>query len=118
MMLSRQYETIRYKVKEETFQQYCLKFDRVVRDLNGTGANMDEMAVVMKFLWSLPSDYENVVQAIETVELSRLDMAFVRGRIEEYEMLRSKSGPSSSKSNVAFSARGMYKGRFVFSALF
>lgn len=102
----KKYASLKYKPSSSSFRDYCMEFDKTLRELKQTGAVKSEVDVVFEFLFSMPSEYESIVSAIRTVEPSRLNLPFARLRIEEFEYGR--PGPKrtvKASSESAFAAR-------------
>lgn len=113
ILKSKQFHQIKYRPKEETFLEYCVKFDKLARELKLCGSNMDDITITLQFLWSLPKEFEAVVNSLQALDYSQLTLDMVRLRVEEFDLIRSDkktAGNSSNDSfkgtNVAFSARG------------
>jgi hypothetical protein len=74
-----------YNPFQESFEGFCVKFDRIIRDLRQAGESRDDESVVIQFLLSMPAEYESVVTALRTVATSKLTLECVRQRIEVFE---------------------------------
>jgi transposase InsO family protein len=74
-----------YNPFQERFEDFCVKFDRIIRDLRQAGESRDDESVVIQFLLSMPVEYESVVTALRTVATSKLTLECVRQHIEEFE---------------------------------
>lgn len=96
MTLSRELHALTYRPKVQDFQEFCLNFDRVIRELKQAGDQMDNEGAVIKFLLCMPQDYESVISALQTLISSNLSMDFVRVRIEEFEVSRKMKRQDSS----------------------
>ena len=112
-MLLKQFHSLKYKPKEETFVSFCLKFDRFIRELRETGEKMNETSNALQFTFALPSEYSMIVNNLQMLETSNLTMNLVRVKVEEFELTRSENkknsevgGYSKMVTTAAFSARG------------
>lgn len=109
---SKQFHQLKYRPKEETFLEYCVKFDKLVRELKLCGSNLDDIDITLQFLWSLPKDFDAVVNSLQALDHTQLTLEMVRARIEEFVLIRSDkkmnvlSDDTPKTTNVAFSARG------------
>jgi len=64
----------------EMMASYFLKFDRQVRELKSTGANLNETDIVCHLLLTMPEEYNMVVTALETFSSEQLTLGFVKTR--------------------------------------
>ncbi|KAK3907118.1 Copia protein [Frankliniella fusca] len=107
MHLAKQYALLKYAPKEEKFENFCLKFDKLVRELKLAGAKYEELDEVLQFMAALPAEYKSLVTALKTMDSSRLTMSFVRSNIEDFEMDQEGKKTNSYKApSVAFLTRG------------
>lgn len=74
-----------YNPFQERFEDFCVKFDRIIRDFRQAGESCDDESVVIQFLLSMPTEYDSVVTALRTVATSKLTLEGVRQHIEEFE---------------------------------
>ena len=93
-VLSREYHGLKYKPGDVSFGDFCLKFDRIVRELRNMGSAMEDLDVFLEFMWTLPSEYGSLVTALQTVEESHLPISCVRRRVEDSRAMNKKGGPS------------------------
>jgi len=97
--------TMRYATTE-TMASHFLKFDRLVRELKMTGANLDETDMVCHMLLTMPEEYNMVVTALETLSSEKLTLGFAKTRLLDEEA-KSNSASASTKgtnSSTVFSA--------------
>jgi len=97
--------TMRYATTE-TMASHFLKFDRLVRELKMTGANLDETDIVCHLLLTMPEEYNIVVTALETLSVEQLTLGFAKTRLLDEEA-KSSSASASTKgtnSSTVFSA--------------
>lgn len=64
----------------ETMSAHFLKFDRLICELKSTGGVIEETDVVCHLLLTLPSEYDAVVTALETLSTEQLKISFVKNR--------------------------------------
>lgn len=107
MNLSRDLHALSYKPKRESFPEFCLRFDKLIRSLRQAGESMDEEGAIIRFLLSMPEEYESVISALQTLVSKDLTMEFVRVRIEEYDTSKKRTTslglmPKSHQLGAAF----------------
>lgn len=98
----------------ERLEDHFVKFDTIIRDLQDLGSKVDETDRVCHLLLSLPSQYDTVVTAIETIADVKMD--FVKARLLDEEIkIRSRSDSDSAKVNseVSFKAFLPSSGCFI-----
>ncbi|KYN30129.1 Copia protein [Trachymyrmex cornetzi] len=97
--------TMRYATTE-TMTSHFLKFDRLVRELKSTGANLEEADIVCHLLLTMPEEYNMVVTALETLSSEQLTLGFVKTRLLDEEAKRSGANVNtkSANSSTVFSA--------------
>lgn len=98
------YMNMKYRPASMKFRDYCLEFNKALRELKATGVVKAEMDVVLEFIFTMPHEYDSIVSAIRTVEPSRLTLPFARLRIEAFEQTR-PAPKRAPKAESAFSAR-------------
>ncbi|KAJ1518878.1 hypothetical protein ONE63_011508 [Megalurothrips usitatus] len=84
-VFSRDYDRLKYNPSKESFQMFCLQFDRLVRNLRNTGSVKSDLDVAYEFMWKLPESYAIQLAGIEA-NPSNLNLTFIRSRIDEYEI--------------------------------
>lgn len=69
---------------------HLLRFDKIIRELKGSGATVEEADAVCHLLVTLPSSFDSVVTAIETLP-GDITMDFVKKRLLDVDMKRRNS---------------------------
>lgn len=87
----------------EKIEKHFLEFEKLIRELKSTGANMDEADSVCHLLLTLPKSFDPLVTALETVAPDKLTMSFVKGRLLDAENKR-KNSEENVHSNQASSS--------------
>lgn len=80
----------------ETFEDFCLRFDVVLRELRQAGDPIDELGAVVQFFRSLPSEYESVMAALQSQDPATLTMESIRLRVEEFDATRRRTRSEES----------------------
>lgn len=110
--LKRKLLCMKFNSSQESLENHILKFDRIVRDLKSSGSTMEENDVICHLLLTMPSEYDAVVTAIETVSQNQLTLSFVKGRLFDEEAKRGtrKSKPKNEiQPNSVFVAHAKTK---------
>lgn len=95
----------------EKLEDHFLKFDTIIRELKDLGSNIDEGDRVCHLLLSLPSKFDTVVTALETVSDVKID--FVKARLLDEEIkLNSRNENGGQENEVSFKATTS-KGCFI-----
>lgn len=87
----------------ETMSAHFLKFDRLICELKSIGAMIEETDVVCHLLLTLPSKYDAVVTALETLSTEQLKISFVKNRLLDKEAKHCGSNVADNgNKHVAF----------------
>lgn len=98
--------TMKYEDTDD-MSDHFLVFDKTVRELKSIGATLENLDIVCHLLLSMPSSYENLVIALETLDPEKLSITFVKSRLlDEYTKRKQSEGTISRKSinSVAMNA--------------
>lgn len=104
--------SMKFDSKNDTLANYFLKFDKLVRNLRSTGTKLEELDVVCHLLLTMPSKYNNVVTAVETLANDNLTIGFVKDRLKDEESKRNdvkKVNANELFSSTAFSSQSRQK---------
>lgn len=86
----------------EKLEDYFLKFDNLIRELESTGVKIEELDKVCYLLVGLNSAYDTVITAIETLQVES-SVEFVKSRLLDEELkLTSKDNQNESSNEAAF----------------
>lgn len=103
-ILRKQLLSMKYDETEQ-IQNHFLVFDTMIRELKGTGVRLDEEDVIVHLLLTLPTSYDGVVTAIETMNAGTLTLNFVKSRLmDEYAKRKGITSEAPTKSTVEASA--------------
>lgn len=92
----------------DNIENHFLVFDKTVRELKSTGADLKDIDVVCYLLLSLPKSYDVLVTALETLDQDKLTLEFVKGRLlDEYtkRIGNNSSSNISTNDSVAMNAK-------------
>ncbi|KAK9710422.1 Zinc knuckle [Popillia japonica] len=72
-------------VNTQSMEAHILKFDTLIRELRSTEATLVESDVVCHLLLTMPSEYDTIVTALETLSAENLTLSFAKNRLLEEE---------------------------------
>lgn len=100
LILRKKLLTMKFDTERDTLTEHFLCFDKLVRDLKGTGATLEENDIVCHLLLTMPTEYDVVVTALETLSIEKLTISFVKNRLLDEESKRkSEAGKRKFDSN-------------------
>nr|CAD7587044.1 unnamed protein product [Timema genevievae] len=100
MVLNKKLHTMRYRPYVEMFSEYCLKSDKLVRELKTADELLDEEWIVIKLLLTMPDGLEGVVSGLQTLGSDKISLEFVRQKIDEEEMARKERKGGRTRPGV------------------
>ncbi|KAK9693368.1 hypothetical protein QE152_g34249 [Popillia japonica] len=104
VLLKRKLLSLKCSVNEK-LEDHFLKFDTIIRELEGVGCKMDESDKVCHLLLSMNENYDTVITAIETISLDTVNMEVVKSRLLNEELkLSSKNKVLAQNDEVSFNA--------------
>lgn len=99
------------KLKEsDSLDEHFMKFESITRELKSVGGKLEEVNVVCQLLLTLPSSYDPIVTALETLEPQKLTLEFVKSKLLDQEMQRNNI-QSEETTTAVFSSRFANKGK-------
>lgn len=105
--------SMKFDETKDTLTTHFLKFDKCIRDLRSTGATLEETDIICHLLLTMPSEYDNIVIAIETLAVDNLTLGFVKSRLIDVETKRhgiKTDGEEPTQSSV-FASQSKQKPR-------
>lgn len=90
LYLRKQLLTLRYVEGVCRMSEHLLRFDKLIRELKGSGATVEESDAVCHLLLTLPPSFDSVVTAIETLP-DGVTMDFVKKRLLDVDLKRRNS---------------------------
>lgn len=102
-LLRKKLLTFKYN-EQEQLDSFFLKFDKLVRELRASDANPTDNEVICYLLLAMPSSFDNVVAAIETISNDKLSLEFVKNRLIEEEIKKKgfQAETNSGETSPAF----------------
>lgn len=105
LMYRRQILTMKMQ-SNESMNDHFLNFDKVVRDLKSTGANVEEQEIICLLFLTLPKTFDNVITALETINPKDLSLDFAKSRLlDEYNKRSGEQSNGKTGDSHAMSAR-------------
>lgn len=87
----------------DKLEDHFLRFDTIIRELEGAGCKIDESDKVCHLLLTMNESYGPVITAIETIN-SELTMDFVKSRLLDEELKMKNKSKSTTNEEVTFNA--------------
>ncbi|CAB0000355.1 unnamed protein product [Nesidiocoris tenuis] len=98
---------LKAKCETDDLQDHFGNIDRLLRELEAAGAQVDESDKACYLLLSMPEKYDVVITAIETMT-TEITLDFVKSRLLDAELkFKENLRASNSNSDVAFSAQNL-----------
>jgi hypothetical protein len=88
VMLKTKLLSLKHQPSEETLSEHFLKFDRIMRELEGTGCIMDDTDKVCHLYLSMSAEYEMTVTALRMLPEKDQKLAMVKNHLLEEETKR------------------------------
>jgi len=107
LLLRKKILLMKFKPSTESLSSHFLKFESLIREFKSTGANMEETDIVCHLLLTMPSEYDVVVTALETLSKESLTLSFVKNRLLDEESKRkgsNKSTKNETPNSIAFTS--------------
>lgn len=99
LLLRKALLTMKFNTVNDNLANHFLKFDKLIRELKSTGATLEESDVVCHLLLTMPTEYDTVVTALETVSTEVLTLGFVKTRLLDEESKRNEGVCGKNKHN-------------------
>lgn len=81
LLLRKALLTMKFDTANDNLANHFLKFDKLIRKLKSTGATLEESDIVCHLLLTMPTEYNTVVTALETMSTELLTLNFVKTRL-------------------------------------
>lgn len=105
LLLRKELLSMKFNPGRENLETHFQRFDRITRDLRATGAILEDTDSVCHLLLTMPSEYDTIVTALETLSAEKLTLNFVKTRLRDEETKRqAKRSKVESQPQTAFSA--------------
>ncbi|KAK9674692.1 Zinc knuckle, partial [Popillia japonica] len=97
------------KLKEsDSLEEHFMKFETITRELKSVGGKLEEVDIVCQLLLTLPSSYDPIVTALETLDPQKLTLEFVKSKLLDQEL--KKNSTQLEDTRAAFSSKFGNKG--------
>lgn len=101
--LIRKLLTMKYDEKD-SLESHFLLFENRVRELQGSGQQMDKSFVISMLLLTLPQSYDSIVIALETISDDKQTLNFVKSKLLDIELQKTDNNKRVKEvSGAAFS---------------
>lgn len=107
---------MKFDTVSNNLANHFLKFDKLIREFKSTDATLEESDVVCHLLLTMPTEYNIVVTALETMSAELLTINFAKTRLLDEKSKQnegtSKRNKRNNASSTAFSStsKGTFKG--------
>lgn len=102
-ILKRELLSMRFR-EGDRLEEHFLRFDKLVREIKGAGAKMDEEDVICLLMLTMPESYDAITTAMEAVT-ENLTMDLVRKKYLDVEAKRKSLRHEADSEDAAFSGR-------------
>jgi hypothetical protein len=82
-MLKTNLLSLKHQPSKETLSEHFLKFDKIIRELEGTGCIMDDTGKVCHLYPSMSAEYEMTITALRTLPEKDQKLAIVKNHLLE-----------------------------------
>lgn len=106
-LLKKQLLTMKFDEKEP-LQDHFLKFDKLVRELKGAGAKMDEEDTICHLMLTMPDSYDTVTTAMSVMS-DQLTMDVVRRNYLDFEAKQKGKRAEQQTEDAAFAGHSKPK---------
>lgn len=96
LLLRKTLLTMKFNTANDNLTNHFLRFDKLIRELKSRSATLEESDIVCHLLLTMPTEYNTVVTALETMFTELLTLNFVKIRLLDEE---SKWNEGTSKRN-------------------
>lgn len=101
--------SLQFDDDKESLNSFVTRFEICSQQLRSSGARIDEVDIVSLFLYTLPSSFDSVVDALQTLSEEKMTMELVKNRLLNFELkrktkLKVESMVQDARNSVAFLA--------------
>lgn len=91
--------------ENKPLEEYFIRFEEIISDLKNIGVKLENLDIVCHLLVSLPKNYEGIVTALDTVDVDKLSLEYVKDRLLDFEVkqkLNQETKPKKFADSYAF----------------